>query len=443
LQAEDAELRSAALWILRHHPDWAPKTAKLAAELLRSEPGNPAAGEEQKNLLRVLAVAPAVQAVIAHHLPSLPLPDQAKLLECVAQAHPRDFSPLWVAAVREAVRRRETPLVPAALAAAREFRNDHGKWGAPGSDLNVELLALARDAAQPGDARLDALLALAGKTTPLDGPLLGFVLGSLAGNESPARRARALEVLLRSQLDSASLEEVAAALPRVGPLELPRLLAVFEQSPQEAVGRRLLVALREAKAARSLPGGTLQAVFARFPAANQADFAAFLQTLDTDLPKKAAHLESLLTELKTLRGEVRRGQTVFNSSKAACLACHQVGYLGGHVGPDLTSIGQARSERDLLESIVYPSASFVRGYEPVVVATKQGEEHTGVVKKDAAEELVLATGPNAEVRVRRAEIAELRPGTVSIMPQGLDEQLSRQELADLLAFLKDTRWGPR
>src|SRR4030095_8474378 len=56
---------------------------------------------------------------------------------------------------------------------------------------------------------------------------------------------------------------------------------------------------------------------------------------------------------------------------------------------------------------------------------------------------ILATGVNAETRIARADIAELRPGTVSVMPQGLDEQLSKQELADLLAFLKDTRWGEK
>jgi putative heme-binding domain-containing protein len=140
-------------------------------------------------------------------------------------------------------------------------------------------------------------------------------------------------------------------------------------------------------------------------------------------------------------GDIRRGQTIFNSAKAACSACHAIGYLGGHVGPDLTSIGQVRTERDLLESILYPSASFVRSYEPVVVTTKSGEEQSGVLRKDAADEVVLATGPETEVRVPRSDIAEMRPGTVSVMPQGLDAQLSPGELADLLAFLKNTKWG--
>jgi putative heme-binding domain-containing protein len=150
----------------------------------------------------------------------------------------------------------------------------------------------------------------------------------------------------------------------------------------------------------------------------------------------------LLGEVKG-RGDVRRGQVIFNSERTACSACHAMGYLGGKVGPDLTSIGQIRSDSDLLEAIVYPSATFVRSYEPVQVITRAGEEHSGVLRAENNEELILATGPASEVRIPRSDIAELRPGTISVMPQGLDAQLSRQELADLLAFLKNTRWGPQ
>jgi putative heme-binding domain-containing protein len=120
-----------------------------------------------------------------------------------------------------------------------------------------------------------------------------------------------------------------------------------------------------------------------------------------------------------------------------------VGYRGGHLGPDLTSVGTIRTERDLLESIVYPSASFVRSYEPIFVLTKDGDDYTGVLRKDAAEELILATGPETEVHLRRSDIAEMRPGTVSLMPQGLETTFTKQELADLVAFLKNTKWGAR
>ena len=94
----------------------------------------------------------------------------------------------------------------------------------------------------------------------------------------------------------------------------------------------------------------------------------------------------------------------------------------------------------MLEAIVYPSASFVRSYEPVRVLTKDGEDYSGVIREDAADHLLLATGPGVTMRVARSNIAELQPGNLSIMPAGLDEQLSKQELADVLAFLKATKW---
>ena len=156
--------------------------------------------------------------------------------------------------------------------------------------------------------------------------------------------------------------------------------------------------------------------------------------LDEGAAQKKAQLERLLASLKG--GDVRRGQAVFNSPKAACVSCHAIGYLGGKIGPDLTHIGRIRTERDLLESIVFPSTSLVRSYEPVMITTRKGKVHNGLVRKDTAEEVVLTTGADQEVRIARTDIEEMRPSKVSIMPAGLDKQLSPRELADLVAFLK-------
>jgi hypothetical protein len=65
--------------------------------------------------------------------------------------------------------------------------------------------------------------------------------------------------------------------------------------------------------------------------------------------------------------------------------------------------------------------------------------HNGVLRKEDNDEVLLATDARTEVRIARADIAEMRPGTVSVMPSGLDEQLTQRELSDLLAFLKNTR----
>ena len=135
-------------------------------------------------------------------------------------------------------------------------------------------------------------------------------------------------------------------------------------------------------------------------------------------------------------GDIRRGQLVFANSKAACIACHAIGYKGGNIGPDLSRVGKIRSERDLLEALLFPSVSFVRSYEPVLIVTKAGKQVNGLIRRETPDEIVLATGVKDEARVARAEIEEILPGTVSVMPAGLDTQLTREQLLDLIAFLK-------
>ena len=156
--------------------------------------------------------------------------------------------------------------------------------------------------------------------------------------------------------------------------------------------------------------------------------------MNVDVATQRIRVEQLLEQLSG--GDIRRGQAVFHSTKAACSSCHAMGYLGGRVGPDLTRIGGIRAERDLVEAIVYPSASFVRSYEPVVVVTAAGKTHNGLIKKDTLEEIVLAINATEEVRMPRDEIEEIRPSLVSVMPSGLEKQLTPQELADLIAFLR-------
>jgi putative heme-binding domain-containing protein len=144
-------------------------------------------------------------------------------------------------------------------------------------------------------------------------------------------------------------------------------------------------------------------------------------------------------EPATKGGDMELGRNVFYGPKASCAACHAVGGRGAAIGPDLTKIGAIRSGRDLLESLVFPSASFARGFEPFVVETKGGKVHQGVMTRETADAVVLVNADRHETRVPRAEIDSIAPGRVSIMPQGLDAQLSRQELQHLMAFLQSLR----
>jgi putative heme-binding domain-containing protein len=78
----------------------------------------------------------------------------------------------------------------------------------------------------------------------------------------------------------------------------------------------------------------------------------------------------------------------------------------------------------------------VRSYEPVRVVTTDDRTFNGVLKKDAPDEIVVVVGADKEERVARADVESVTPSAVSLMPTGLEQQLTPQELADLIAFLK-------
>jgi len=230
---------------------------------------------------------------------------------------------------------------------------------------------------------------------------------------------------------------LAGLLKRAGPMEVTRLLEAFTRSTDEKIGLALVAALGAPEVRPGLRSEVVKPRLEKYPSSVKQQAEKLYSLLDADIVKQRFRLEQMLTALKD--GDVRRGQVVFNNPKAACVACHTIGYVGGKVGPDLTKIGQIRAERDLLESIIFPSASFVRSFEPIQVTTKSGKTFNGVVRKDAPDEVVLALDAEKEERIARADIEEIQPGTVSIMPSGLDQQLTTQQLADLIAFLKACR----
>ncbi|MEO8428839.1 MAG: hypothetical protein ABI651_17200, partial [Verrucomicrobiota bacterium] len=83
--------------------------------------------------------------------------------------------------------------------------------------------------------------------------------------------------------------------------------------------------------------------------------------------------------------------------------------------------------------------SFARGFEPYQATTGDGEVHSGIIGRETAEAIYLVSSASSEERILRSALKELQQGTISIMPEGLDVQLSRQELSDLIAFLQALR----
>ena len=158
-------------------------------------------------------------------------------------------------------------------------------------------------------------------------------------------------------------------------------------------------------------------------------------------PEQEARQQARLKELSKYlsKGDPKRGKKLYkNVAKSMCTLCHQKGDLGAHLGPDLTKIGAVRSKLDLLEAIVYPSATIARYYEMVEVSTDKGTI-AGLILKDGVDELILSAAPGAEQAVPLEEIKRSRYANTSLMPQVFDGLLTPEEIADLIAYLAQAR----
>ena len=431
LDAKDADLRETAWWIAGRHPEWG---KDLAAGFAKAMAATEFIADRLALAERIAKFAGGgdVQTMLADNVHRL------AAVEAMGRARLKVVPPRWMEALAETMAKPDAVDARwraewnfAALSALRAFP----AAAKHPAGLDLTLLGIARDAKQPERERLLALAVA--RPAELDADLRNFAFAQLEAEKPATLRTDAIEVLLHAKWPTSAALELVARLPKVSLLDLDKLLPVFAKNPDELVGSALLTELDKPALRAAVRAEQLKPIFAAFPKSVRADADKFMAKLDAELAAKRAGLDKLLES--TQPGDIKRGQLVFNSTKTNCAACHMIGYVGGSLGPDLTRIGSIRTEKDLLESIVLPSASFVRSYEPVQVVRLDGRSHNGILKKDSPDEVVLAVSATEEVRIPRRDIDTFKPGTVSVMPAGLEQQVSKQELADLLAFLRGLR----
>lgn len=142
-----------------------------------------------------------------------------------------------------------------------------------------------------------------------------------------------------------------------------------------------------------------------------------------------------LSELVEMKGDAARGAAVFRSEAVACIRCHRVGDEGVDFGPALGQIGSKLGRQALYESILDPSAGISFGYEGWTVETKDGEEIFGIVASETAEELAIKLQTGVVTRVPTAKVARREKQGLSVMPAGLAQAMTREQLVDLVEYL--------
>lgn len=432
LASTDAALREAAWWIAERRPEWGEKLAGYFRERMKTiDTLDQSDRDEPARRLAAFASADAIQNVLAESL-AVDRSKTTKLsaLEAIERSNVKKTPATWIDAIVKLLNDKDVKIVTHSIAAIRSISIPADRRDAVSQALVK--IALRNDLVEP--SRVDALAAIPGGLANVPAPIEALLFSRLDSEKPMNDRLAAADVLAKARLSADQLVDLAGFLASAGPIELSRLLPAFEKGNDPRIGAAIVNALMKSHVKSSLKPETLRPILARYGGETERRAVELYAAIDRETATRGARLERLLTTIQ--EGDVRRGQEVFNSSKASCVSCHAIGYVGGKIGPDLTRIGGIRSERDLLESIVYPSASFVRSYEPIVIATREGKIVGGLITRESAESIEVATGPNNYETIPRGEIEEIKPGTVSVMPAGLDEQLTSRQLADLIAFLK-------
>lgn len=358
--------------------------------------------------------------------------DEETAAKCLATLRERVQSGEVIGAQRDAIRRqlatklrevtaagRESPLYIDALMLATSWGDPDAKQRARELVGNrqeteadriaaVDALAAARDL----DFLQSASLLLSSESTPE--LLRSRLLGALGRYDDPAVAELVLECY-------------AQLSPEVQPqaIELLTRRAAWSRQLLEAIGRQ------------DLPPDALNVNQVRaLLASSDKDLVALVRSqwgaVRTERnPERERIIRQMHDQLSQASGSPYRGREVFNR---VCGQCHQIYGTGQEVGPEITRNGRGSFEH-LLSNVFDPSLVIGASYQARTVITADGRILTGLLAEDNEQRIVLKTqGGKLEI-VPREDVEEIAISKLSLMPEGLEKQLTPQQLADLFAFL--------
>ncbi|MBM83624.1 MAG: hypothetical protein CMJ78_23955 [Planctomycetaceae bacterium] len=435
LDTDDNKLQTEALRIISEHEGWADETVALLTKWLRDQQ----ISQQRATVLRGFLLAQSddegIQTLIAESLADDNTIDDAALLllEVMQRSSLKQLPNLWEQRLGDLLHHQsaEVRLQTIRTLQTRQL-----------GQFDQQLKQLARDKQQPTELRIEAIGATS-TTSELESDLFNFLNAQLTTDIAPLAKVSAARGLARASLSDDMMIQLAEQIGKGGPIVGSVLLRAYSKSKSEKVGMAIVQQLKQGKIATVTSAAELSHTLQSYPQTVKTAAAPLFSKLGDDAAKQQARLNELLPKL--IQGDIERGRAVFFGKKAACSSCHTIAGQGSRVGPDLSGIGAIRTRRDLLESIVMPSATFAREFRPVIVQLEDGNVHNGLITRQSADNVFLRKADLSEHRISRDSIEGIRESNVSIMPQGLEKLLSEQELRDLLAFLanlKETAKSP-
>jgi putative heme-binding domain-containing protein len=284
---------------------------------------------------------------------------------------------------------------------------------------------LARDDKQPLPDRIAAARLLTGSPFSLAAPALTDLLGPQNPSELQLTAVRALSAHDQAQVADLLLAAWNSYSPVVRREVLEALFARTDRLKQ------LLDAVEHKKVlAGQLEPARVEQLRKHRDAKLRQRAVALLA--GQSAPERRKVVDQFRSSLD-LKADAGRGKLVF---KKTCSTCHRLESVGVEVGPDLLSALRNKTPETLLVDILDPSREVDPRYINYVVIAKGDRVFTGMIAAETAGSVTLRRAEKAEDTILRSQIVEIQATAKSVMPDGLEMQLSKQDLADVIAYLQ-------
>ena len=426
LTSKNPQLQKIGIWVASHHPDW----SDIVIDFLKGRLNTLEIAGTDITAIRDLMITfsndKQLQAFLAEQLGSNSASDTKKtfLLDVMAHASVNAIPQVWIQALGKLLDGGSTEIKSQVLGLIESRRI---------KALNGQLSQIVQNVNTSPDFRLKALSSKLLSVPALSDTEFTMAFSYLGDkNESPIRQMSARLISNAKLTDDQLLKLAEEQVAKTDVYLLPNLISAFKNNKSEQVGVALVAALSASPdRLDNVSEEELKGLLNAYSQKVKSSADPLLAKLADKNAGRLAELTKL--EASLTRGDVASGAKIF-FGKGICSSCHAVAGKGAIFGPDLTNIGQIRSGHDILEAILYPSASFAREYETSRITTKTAT-YTGVLKEQLPDAILIATGPGLQVRIPRSEITGIEPLNISLMPPGLDKMLSTQELSDLMAYL--------
>ena len=254
---------------------------------------------------------------------------------------------------------------------------------------------------------------------------------SLSDHPNAGRERLLLDAVRNARLEDAVRAQAIVGLSGQSPKYLDDLLGLVR-------GNNAILRNEALRALKDTPLSAAQRTSLEEIAHRHAECVPLVErVLGRPFVKDRPRPDDLDGWLKRLDGpaDAAAGRRVFFHSKlSGCFRCHRVEGRGKDVGPDLSTIGRTE-RRHILESILRPSNLVAPHYQSWQIETADGKVRAGMLVKTELDQYTYLDAKGEMFKVNTRSIVESRPLPTSIMPDGLADLLTDQELRDLLAYL--------